>query len=50
MPDEAGDKSFEAENADDIYGDYEDDYDEDDLDMFDGDDSFEDFGFEENWN
>ena len=50
MPDEAGDKSFEADNADDIYGDYEDDYDEDDLDMFDGDDSFEDFGFEENWN
>ena len=28
----------------------EDDFDEDDFDMFDGDDSFEDFGFEENWN
>jgi hypothetical protein len=26
------------------------DLDEDDLDMFEGDDSFEDFGFEENWN
>ena len=24
--------------------------DEDDLDMFEGDDSFEDYGFEENWN
>jgi hypothetical protein len=24
--------------------------DEDDLDMFEGDDSFEDFGFEGNWN
>jgi hypothetical protein len=28
----------------------EDDLDQDDLDMFEGDDSFEDFGFEENWN
>jgi hypothetical protein len=27
----------------------EDDLDQD-LDMFEGDDSFEDFGFEENWN
>ena len=26
------------------------DLDEDDLDMFSGDDSFEDYGFEENWN
>jgi hypothetical protein len=29
---------------------FEDDLDQDDLDMFEGDDSFEDFGFEENWN
>ncbi|HEX8270192.1 MAG TPA: hypothetical protein VF581_09890 [Flavobacterium sp.] len=28
----------------------EDDYDEDDLDMLDGGENFEDFGFEENWN
>jgi hypothetical protein len=35
---------------DDIYGEFEDDLDEDDLDMFEGDDSFEDYGFEENWN
>ena len=28
----------------------EDDYDEDDLDMLDGGDNFEDYGFEENWN
>ena len=47
LPLDAPDKSFEA---DDFGSDFEDDYDEDDLDMFDGDDSFEDFGFEENWN
>ena len=35
---------------DDMFGEFEDDLDEDDLDMFDGDDSFEDMGFEENWN
>jgi hypothetical protein len=40
----------EADNADDYANDYEDGLDEDDLDMFEGDDSFEDFGFEENWN
>jgi len=34
-----------------IVSEFEDDLDEDDLDMFEGgDDSFEDFGFEENWN
>jgi hypothetical protein len=40
MPDEAMEKKFEADNADDYANDYEDD--EDDLDMFGGDDSFED--------
>ncbi len=49
MPDESIEKSFEAENAD-VYAEFEDDYDEDDLDMLDGGDNFEDFGFEENWN
>ncbi len=49
MPIEATEKNFEAEN-DDFYSEFEDDIDEDDLDMFEGDDSFEDFGFEENWN
>jgi hypothetical protein len=43
-------KNFEADNADDYANDYEDGLDEDDLDMFEGDDSFEDYGFEENWN
>jgi hypothetical protein len=47
MPDEAMEKSFEA---DDLDNEYEDDLDEDDYDMFEGDDTFEDFGFEENWN
>lgn len=50
MPDEAMEKNFEADMHDDIYGEFEDDIDEEDLDMFEGDDSFEDFGFEENWN
>jgi hypothetical protein len=46
MPDEQK-KNFEA---DDFESEFEDDLDQDDLDMFEGDDSFEDFGFEENWN
>jgi hypothetical protein len=53
MPIDAGDKSFEADMTDDIYGEFEDDLDQDDLDMFDdneGGESFEDYGFEENWN
>lgn len=50
MPDEAIEKNFEADNADDFYDDFEDSLDEDDLDMFEGDSSFEDYGFEENWN
>ncbi|MEO8516439.1 MAG: hypothetical protein ABI426_06830 [Flavobacterium sp.] len=49
MPLDSGEKSFEAENED-FYSEFEDDLDEDDLDMFSGDDSFEDYGFEENWN
>jgi len=50
IPDEAIEKNFEADMHDDIYGEFEDDLDEDDLDMFSGDDSFEDYGSEENWN
>jgi hypothetical protein len=50
MPAEAGEKNFEADMNDGIYGEFEDDLDEDDLDIFSGDDSFEDYGFEENWN
>jgi hypothetical protein len=49
MPDEGIEKNFEADMHDDIYGEFEDDLDEDDLDMFSGDDSFEDYGSEENW-
>jgi hypothetical protein len=49
MPDEAIEKNFEADMHDDIYGEFEDDLDEDDLDMFGGDDSFEDYGSEEKW-
>ncbi len=50
MPNDAPEKDFEASMTDDIYGEFEDDFDEDDLDMLDGDGSFEDYGFEENWN
>lgn len=49
MPNEAIEKNFEADMHDDIYGEFEDDLDEEDLDMFSGDDSFEDYGSEENW-
>jgi hypothetical protein len=49
MPDEAIEKNFEADMHDDIYGEFEDDLDEDDLDMFGGDDSFEEYGSEEKW-
>jgi hypothetical protein len=49
LPNAAPEKEFEAENED-FYSEFEDDLDEDDLDMFSGDDSFEDYGFEENWN
>lgn len=41
--------NFEADE-DNLFSEFDDDLDEDDLDMFDGDDSFEDYGFEENWN
>ena len=49
MPAEAFEKSFEADE-DEFGAEFEDDLDDDDLDMFGSDDSFEDFGFEENWN
>src|SRR5690606_15412906 len=48
MPADAPEKDFTDSAADFDYE--EDDYDEDDLDMLDGGDNFEDFGFEENWN
>src|SRR5690606_3608418 len=47
LPNQAPEMSFEG---DDFGSEFNDDYDEDDLDMFEGDDSFEDFGFDENWN
>lgn len=52
LPAEAATSGFRGADVsnDDIYGDFEDEFDEEDMDMFDGDDSFEDFGYEENWN
>jgi len=49
LPIQALDKEFEAEKED-YYSDFEDDLDQDDLDMFESDDSFEEFGTEDNWN
>ncbi len=50
MPMDAPEKDFETDMKDDIYGEFEDDLDQDDLDRFDEGENFEDFGFEENWN
>ena len=52
LPAEAATSGFRGADVsnDDIYGDFEDEFDEEDMDMFDGDDSFEDMGYEENWN
>lgn len=51
MPAEAMEKHFVSDlEEEESYNEFEDDLDQDDLDMFSGDDSFEDYGFEENWN
>jgi len=50
MPAEALEKQFEADSDENAYNEFEDELDEDDLDAFGSDDSFEDYGFEENWN
>jgi hypothetical protein len=49
MPADAPEKDF-SDSAENAFDYDEDDYDEDDLDNLDGGESFEDFGFEENWN
>jgi hypothetical protein len=49
LPEQAPDKEFEGDD-DTVFSEFDDDLDDDDLDIFDGDDSFEDMGFEENWN
>jgi Plasmid pRiA4b ORF-3-like protein len=51
MPAEAMEKHFIADEDEDQYNEFEDDLDDDDLDMFaDEEGGFEDYGFEENWN
>lgn len=51
LPDSAPVKDFSSApmSEDDIFGDFDDDYDDDDYGMFEGDDSFEDFGYEDNF-
>lgn len=50
MPDDSGEKNFLADQDEESYNEYEDDIDDEDLDMFSGDDSYENYGFEDNWN
>ena len=49
MPLDAPEKDFADSSTSDFDYD-EDEYDEDDLDLLDGGENFEDYGFEENWN
>ena len=49
LPDDAPVKDFNAPlSNDDMFGDFDDDYDDEDFDMF-GDDSFEDFGYDDQY-
>ncbi|RZJ57155.1 MAG: hypothetical protein EOO45_27885 [Flavobacterium sp.] len=51
MPAIAPEKEFGTDKDEDLYGDYDDDYDDDDLDLLDEDHGLEDLGFDEhNWN
>jgi len=51
MPANAPEMEFSADGTDSLYDDFEDDYDEDDLDMLDDDANFEDLGFDDHsWN
>ncbi len=51
MPAEAMEKHFIADEEHENYNEFDDDLDEDDLDIFaDEDGGYEDYGFEENWN
>ena len=49
LPEDAPVKNFgDPISKDDIYGDFDDDYDDEDFDMFEGDDSFNDFDYDDN--
>ncbi len=51
MPAEAMEKHFQSDfDQEEDYNEFEDDLDDDDLDKFGGEENFEDYGFEENWN
>ncbi|MGL4582387.1 MAG: IS1096 element passenger TnpR family protein [Flavobacterium sp.] len=52
LPDSMPGKSFTANpvSNEDIYGEFDDDFDEEDFDMFDDGDISEDYGYEDNWN
>lgn len=49
MPDEAATSFNPSISNEDLFDEYEDEYDDDDYDLFDGDDSFEDFGYDDSY-
>ena len=49
LPEDAPVKNFDDPiSKDDIYGDFDDDYDEEDFDMFDGDEGFSEYDYDDN--
>lgn len=52
LPDSASQSGFRGAdvNEDDLYGDFDDDFDDEDYDMFGDEGGYEDMGFDENWN
>jgi len=51
MPAEAMEKHFQSDfDEEEGYNEFEDDLEDDELDMFGSEENFEDYGFEENWN
>lgn len=49
MPDEAPVSFNTPLSKDDMFGDFDDDYDDDDFDMFEGDDSFENYDYDDSY-
>ena len=52
IPSDVPERNYTADpvSNEDIYGEFNDGLDDEDYDLFDGDESFEDFGYEDTWN
>lgn len=52
LPAEMPAKTFKTDHVsnEDIFGEFNDEFEDNDFDIFDGDDSFNDFGYEDTWN